>query len=64
MFVIKKRGASELSEANCHARLSRSKQLVENIHPIMLASFSSQTQGYLQWPHLTTHRIIKSMHLQ
>jgi len=39
MFVVKNRHALELSEANSHAKLSHSKQLLKNIHPMMLASF-------------------------
>jgi len=30
-----------LSEANCHARLGHSKQLLKNIHSVTLASFLS-----------------------
>jgi len=29
----------ELSEANCHAKLSHSKQCLKNIHPVMLVQF-------------------------
>jgi len=32
------------TEANRHARLSRSKQLLKNIRPMMLASFDSMTK--------------------
>jgi len=39
MFVRKNRNDPELTEANSHARLSHSKQLLKNIHPMMLASF-------------------------
>jgi len=48
---------AELSEVNSHARLSHSKQLLKNIHPLMLASFCSLTKTYLQWPHWKIHRI-------
>ena len=51
MFALKNRCAPELSEASSHARVSHSKQLLENIHPMMLASFCSLTKTYLQWPH-------------
>jgi len=36
MFVLKNRNDPELSEANSHARLSHSKQLLKNIHPMTL----------------------------
>jgi len=41
MFVLKKRLVPELSGANCHAiaKLSHLKQLLQNIHPTMLAKF-------------------------
>jgi len=51
MFVLKNRHAPELTEANSHARLSHSKQLLKNIHSVMLASFCSLTQTHLRWPH-------------
>jgi len=38
MFVLKNRHAPELSEANSHARLSFSNQVLKNIHPAMLIS--------------------------
>jgi len=47
MFGFKNRIDSELDEANFYARLSHSKQLLENINPMMLASFCSLTR-YLQ----------------
>jgi len=47
MFVLN-RNDPELSEANFQARLSHSKQLLKNIHPMMLALFGSQTKRYLQ----------------
>jgi len=34
IFVLKNRHVPELSEANCHARLSHSKQLLKNIHSL------------------------------
>jgi len=40
MFVLKNRNDLQLSEA----RLSHSKQLLKNIHPIMLAAFHSLTK--------------------
>jgi len=43
MFLLKIRNYPELSEANFHARLSRSKQLLKNIHPTTLAPFCSLT---------------------
>jgi len=39
MFVLKNGHATELSEANCHAKLSHWKQLLKNIHPVTLAQF-------------------------
>jgi len=33
MFLLKNRNVSKLSGANCHAKLSHSKQLLKNIHP-------------------------------
>jgi len=44
MFFFKNRNDLDLSEANFHARLSHSKQLLKNIHPVMLASFCSLTK--------------------
>jgi len=35
MFVLKNRNDPELSGANYHAKLSHSKQLFTNIHPVM-----------------------------
>ena len=37
MSMLKNRHSSELSGANCHANLSHSKQLLKNIHPMILA---------------------------
>jgi len=45
MFELKNRNDPELSEANFHARLSQSKQLLKNIHPMTLASFCSLTKN-------------------
>jgi len=39
MFVLTNRNDPELSETNSRARLSLSKQLLKNIHRIMLLSF-------------------------
>jgi len=39
MVVPKKRSDPELSQANRGARLSHSKRLLTNIHPVTLASF-------------------------
>jgi len=36
MLVLKNRQAPELSEENSHARLGYLKQLLKNIHPMML----------------------------
>jgi len=44
IFVLE--NVPQLSEANCHARLSHSEQLLRNIHPMMLASFCSVTKTY------------------
>jgi len=44
MSVLKNRHAPELSEANCHAELAHSRQMLENIHPAMLAPFRSLTK--------------------
>ena len=41
MSVLKNRHAPELIEANCHAKLSHLRQMLENIHPLMLAQFRS-----------------------
>jgi len=53
MFVLKNRLAPKLSEANCHARLRLShwKQLLKNIHPLMLASSCSVTKKCVHWPY-------------
>ena len=39
IFVLKNRDDPKLSEANFYARLYHSKQLLRNIHPMLLASF-------------------------
>jgi len=39
--LLKDRNVPELSEVNCHTRLSRPKQLLENIPRVILASFGS-----------------------
>jgi len=39
MFVLKNGHAPQLSGANCHAKLSHSKQLLKNIHLVILAQF-------------------------
>ena len=39
MFVLKNGHAAEVSVANCHAKLSHLKQLLKNIHPVILAQF-------------------------
>ena len=57
MFVLKNCHAPQLCEANFHARLSLSKQLLKNIYPIMLASFCLLTKRHLQWPHRKTHSL-------
>jgi len=44
MSVLKNRCAPELSEANSHARLNHSEQMLESIH-----SFCSLTKTHLQW---------------
>jgi len=44
MLVLKNRQAPELSEENSHARLGYLKQLLKNIHPMMLASLCSLTK--------------------
>jgi len=36
MLVLKNGNAPELSGVNGHAKLSHSKQLLKNIHPMML----------------------------
>jgi len=64
MFVLKIRSDPELSEANFHARLSHSKQLLTNIHPVMLASFCSLTKRYLQWSHRKTRRMTDCTHIR
>jgi len=64
MFVLKNRNAPQLSEADSHAQLSRSKQWLKNIHPIMLSSFCSLTKTYLPWLHRQTHRINDCTHIR
>ena len=44
MFELKNRNDPELSDVNFHAGLSHSKQLLKNIHRMMLASFCSLTK--------------------
>jgi len=39
MFVLKNRNNPKPSKANIHARLCHFKQLLRNIHPMVLASF-------------------------
>jgi len=39
MPVLKNGDAPEPSGANCHAKLRHSKQLMKNIHPILLVQF-------------------------
>jgi len=57
MFVLKNRHAPELNEANSHARISYSEQMLKNIHPVMLASFFTDenthldyTEKHTEWP--------------
>jgi len=45
MFVRKKYRDQELSEANCHARLSHSKQLLKE-YPVILSTFGPLTKRY------------------
>jgi len=47
MFVLKNRHVAELNEA-ARARLSHSKQLLKNIHPVMLASFCSRSKRQMK----------------
>jgi len=44
---------STISEANCHARHSYTNGLLNNIHPMMWASFRSLVKRYLQWMTVT-----------
>jgi len=39
MFVLKNGHASALSGAHCHGKLSHWKELLKNIHPVMLAQY-------------------------
>jgi len=39
MFLLKNRSDPKLSEANFHVRFCHLKQLLKNIHPMILASF-------------------------
>jgi len=48
VFVLKNRDDLELTEANFHAGLSHSKQLLKSIHPTVTASFCSLKKRYLQ----------------
>jgi len=45
MYVLKNRHVVELIGANCHAKLSRSRQMLENIHPVMLATKCLRTRS-------------------
>jgi len=40
MLLLRNGNDPKLNEANFHERLRRSKQLLKNIHSMMLASFS------------------------
>jgi len=56
--------APELSEVKFHARLSRSKQLLKNVHPVTLASFCSVlTTTYLQRQRQKTRRMTDFTHI-
>jgi len=57
MFVLRNRHAPEPSEANSNARLSGSKQLLKNIHSVMVASFCSLKKTYLPPLQPKTHRM-------
>jgi len=46
IFVLRDCHAPELSEVNCHAKLGRSKELLKNIQPVILASFCSLTKTF------------------
>jgi len=59
MFVLKNGHAPELNGANCHAKLSHSKQLLKIIHPVC-----QLTIRYLQWSHWRTQRITNCTQLQ
>jgi len=58
MFVLKNRYAhAELSEANFHAKLSHSKQLLKNIHPVILALFLFTDENIFTMATLKTYRM-------
>jgi len=48
--VRKNRHVPQMSGANCYGKLSYSKQLLKNIHPMMLAQFHRRKR-YLQCSH-------------
>ena len=59
IFVLKNRDDPKLSEANFYARLYHSKQLLRNIHPMLLASFLftdekifDHTEKHAEWPNV------------
>jgi len=54
----------ELSGANCYAKLSHSKQLPKNIHPVMLAHFVHWRKSYLQCSHWKPRGITNRTQLQ
>jgi len=60
--VLKNRNDAELE--NFHASLSHSKQLVKNIHPMMLGSFCSLAKRDLQWPHRKTSKMTDLKHIR
>jgi len=64
MSVLTNRHAPELSGANCHAKLSHSKQILINIHPAMLSQFHSPTQKIFTIVILKPQIITSSMQLQ
>jgi len=65
MFVRKNRYAPELSAASYYAKLSHSKQLLKNIHPVMLAHFCTLTKKrYLQYWRWKPQRIANCTQLQ
>jgi len=67
MFLLKNCHVPELSVANCHAKLSHSKQLLKNIHPVTLAQFCSLMKNifsYLQYLHQKPQRIANCAQLQ
>jgi len=64
MLMLKNRRASELSEANSHAKYSHAKQLLKNIHPLMLASFCSVSKTYLPRLHRKIYRMSDCTHIR